>query len=124
CAHWRYLRGGRWSRTTGPCGPHPFSKRRPRHREVIFHSRKVQGSNPASFEASRFRDGRGDQPPPHLPRESARSEATSDCYRTKMRRATSSKHLVETLGCERQDLNLRPSGYEPDELPGCSTQHE
>jgi hypothetical protein len=20
-----------------------------------------------------------------------------------------------------QDLNLRPSGYEPDELPGCST---
>ena len=21
----------------------------------------------------------------------------------------------------RQDLNLRPSGYEPDELPGCST---
>lgn len=24
-----------------------------------------------------------------------------------------------------QDLNLRPSGYEPDELPGCSTpRHE
>src|SRR5690349_23418640 len=25
-----------------------------------------------------------------------------------------------------QDLNLRPSGYEPDELPGCSTprQHQ
>ena len=22
-----------------------------------------------------------------------------------------------------QDLNLRPSGYEPDELPGCSTPH-
>ena len=23
-----------------------------------------------------------------------------------------------------QDLNLRPSGYEPDELPGCSTPRE
>jgi hypothetical protein len=22
-----------------------------------------------------------------------------------------------------QDLNLRPSGYEPDELPNCSTLH-
>src|ERR1051325_1977329 len=22
-----------------------------------------------------------------------------------------------------EDLNLRPSGYEPDELPGCSTAH-
>ena len=24
-------------------------------------------------------------------------------------------------GLRGQDLNLRPSGYEPDELPGCST---
>ena len=23
-----------------------------------------------------------------------------------------------------QDLNLRPSGYEPDELPGCSTPRQ
>jgi hypothetical protein len=23
-----------------------------------------------------------------------------------------------------KDLNLRPSGYEPDELPGCSTARE
>src|SRR5690348_10537465 len=23
-----------------------------------------------------------------------------------------------------QDLNLRPSGYEPDELPDCSTPHQ
>ena len=44
------------------------------------------------------------------------------------------KHLVSETGClckllncmdliwlRGEDLNLRPSGYEPDELPGCST---
>ncbi len=35
-------------------------------------------------------------------------------------------HKGALLGCQifwlrGQDLNLRPSGYEPDELPGCST---
>ena len=28
------------------------------------------------------------------------------------------------FGCGGQDLNLRPSGYEPDELPGCSTPRQ
>ncbi len=27
------------------------------------------------------------------------------------------------IGCERLDLNQRPQGYEPCELPGCSTPH-
>ncbi len=29
--------------------------------------------------------------------------------------------ILRGEGLRGQDLNLRPSGYEPDELPGCST---
>jgi hypothetical protein len=32
-----------------------------------------------------------------------------------------SKFCFSVLGLRGQDLNLRPSGYEPDELPDCST---
>ena len=38
-----------------------------------------------------------------------------------IRGGASSFRWIPSFWWRGQDLNLRPSGYEPDELPGCST---
>jgi hypothetical protein len=46
--------------------------------------------------------------------------------RTKIAAENSGRHsrIVATkIWLRGRDLNPRPSGYEPDELPGCSTPH-
>ena len=37
------------------------------------------------------------------------------------KKETSTLWVLVLIWLRRQDLNLQPSGYEPDELPGCST---
>ena len=58
-----------------------------------------------------------------LPPPSPAVEITLTAPRADIRQTTFDKFCPTSAGdwLRGQDLNLRPSGYEPDELPGCST---
>jgi hypothetical protein len=58
----------------------------------------------------------------------ARTICDGKCFlRTKIAAGNSGCHnrivCYEKFWLRGRDLNPRPSGYEPDELPGCSTPH-
>jgi hypothetical protein len=52
--------------------------------------------------------------------------AASASLHTKIAAENSGRHsriVARKIWLRGRDLNPRPSGYEPDELPGCSTPH-